>query len=654
MNTALLVLGIKVGMVASTSPSGIGKHQYLLVAVHEGLGFKHIGSGRARLEFLSAVSADSQTARPACHLGYLVNAEALDDGVQCGCDGRQSTELFDHSVPRSDCRSAQHRMAVCVDHRFGPWIAVFVDKYLHEPDWKASAQIIDHIFFAVAVYVERGGGRRRFPSVFHDFTPDNCLTRLNAGAVRIVGTAGMVQVVENPRGSRSSLSIEVPMQGCPPWRSAMPNKLPKRPIIVFLAGIFLGLPGVAGAVTLTSLKGMDLEGSYGSYAPRGDCSRGASLEINETGFTFKASGQTVKSTRFEYAASFLGPTYEGVSAVFFPFPVNANDFGRVILTVNDDEKRGVVRLEADVAPGQRLDPFKSALVSQSPLLLCKGSGPASAASKAPLQARPVLGKPTPLAWTNLASSIGKFQSDSDPNGIDLLTSGPIADAIRSRLGRKIDLLASNLSAISGLQRQGSLYWVTGNAPHQGGVEQAYVLLDANRRAVQIGLWEKGKLTVYAPQGGRLPVPQDIARLLMDSPPEDAVPLPGTAWEVVPVQGRAPMAYVDVAASPNIKSFSLFCEGNRPMMAMLLNKPATVPRVTVTWNFAGRLIDIPTGRANAQSTFWQANLTGSQLIPMLLRQNGSVMLRINGRLEGEALLAGAPLALRTAMRTCVKF
>ena len=28
-------------------------------------------------------------------------------------------------------------------------------------------------FFAVAVYVERGGGRRRFPSVFHDFTPDN-------------------------------------------------------------------------------------------------------------------------------------------------------------------------------------------------------------------------------------------------------------------------------------------------------------------------------------------------------------------------------------------------------------------------------------------------------------------------------------------------
>jgi hypothetical protein len=41
-----------------------------------------------------------------------------------------------------------------------------------------------HIFFAVAVYVERGGGRRRFPSVFHDFTPDNMRVRGCRGRVR--------------------------------------------------------------------------------------------------------------------------------------------------------------------------------------------------------------------------------------------------------------------------------------------------------------------------------------------------------------------------------------------------------------------------------------------------------------------------------------
>jgi hypothetical protein len=38
---------------------------------------------------------------------------------------------------------------------------------------EAVQQVIQDIFFAVAVYVERGGRRRRFPSVFHDFTPDN-------------------------------------------------------------------------------------------------------------------------------------------------------------------------------------------------------------------------------------------------------------------------------------------------------------------------------------------------------------------------------------------------------------------------------------------------------------------------------------------------
>lgn len=421
----------------------------------------------------------------------------------------------------------------------------------------------------------------------------------------------------------------------------------------FLPSLLLLMPDSAQAVTLTTLQATGLEQAYGSYAPRGDCSQSVRLTISESGFNFTAAGQTVRSNRFEYAASYLGPAYEGISAVFFPFPASDSDFGRVVMTVNDDEKRGVVRLEADLAPGQRLDPFKAALVSASPLRLCGGSAAAPAVTKPQFVAKPASRKPTPLSWANLSGSVGKYQTDTSGDGVDLLASGQIADTLRTRLGGRMQTLAVNLSAMTPLQRLGNYYWVTGNAPHQGGVEQAYVLLDASRRAVQVGLWERGKLTVYSPPSGRLPVPPDIARLLAESPPEDAVPLPGTPWEVVPVQGRLPMAYVDVAASPNIKSFSLFCEGTTPMMAVLLNKPATSPRLTVTWNFAGRLVDLQTGRADAKGVFWQANLTGSQLIPLLLRQTGSVMLRINGRLEGEALLAGAPAALRATMRTCLK-
>lgn len=430
----------------------------------------------------------------------------------------------------------------------------------------------------------------------------------------------------------------------------------KRWFFRLLALLLCSLPAAGSAVTLTSLKGQNLENIYGSYAPRGDCSRDVKLMINESGFSFQALGRTVKSSRLEYAVSYMGPSYEGISSVFFPFPINDDNFGPVTMIVNDGEKPGVIRIDVDLPRGQRSDPFHAALAAGSPLLPCKSAAPSAAvvAPKTSVATNVNSGMATPASWTNLPTLVGRYPGSRDRNNIDLIGTGPIADAIRARLGNKILALGRSLSPVSPLQRQGSLYWVTGNAPHQGGVEQAYVLLDAARRSVQVGLWEKGKLTVYAPPGGRVSVPQDIAKLLAESPPEDAVPLPGTPWELVPVQGRPPIAYVQTAASTNIKSFSLFCEGNRPMMAVLLNKPATSPRVTVTWNFAAGLVDLAMGRANAQGTFWQANLAGSQLIPMLLQQSGSAMLRINARLEGEALLIGAPTVVRSAMRPCLKF
>src|SRR3546814_18498662 len=96
---------------------------------------------------------------------------------------------------------------------------------------------------------------------------------------------------------------------------------------------------------------------------------------------------------------------------------------------------------------------------------------------------------------------------------------------------------------------------------------------------------------------------EIKTLLDISPPETAVPLPGTPWEVVPVQGRAPMAYVSAAASPNIEALSLYCEGGKPYMAMLLNKPSADNALTMTWNFSALLVNIPVQRANANDTQW---------------------------------------------------
>ncbi len=431
--------------------------------------------------------------------------------------------------------------------------------------------------------------------------------------------------------------------------------------------LFCGLPFIAAvmvsfqarAVTLNGLKNQGFAANYGSYAPRGDCALAPRVTIDDAGFTFLANGRTVQPKRFEWAVSYMGPSYNGIAAVFFPFPVNDNDYGRVLMIVNEDEKRGTIGFHSNVGPGQRLDAMEAALVKASPLSLCRGksgaapapaaSAPASVAGKAAGTAAAASARAVPLDWNNLAALAGKYDGD-----FDAFNAGPIASALRALMGNKMAVLKANMAVAGPLKRQGALYYLSGNAPHQGGEDQAYILMDAGRKAVQVGLWERGKLTTYGARAGQIALPADIKRMLDASPPEHAVAAPGKPWEVVPVQGRTPLAYVDAAASPSIKSFSLFCDKGRPAMAMLTNKPLGGNMLKVSWVFAGGMVDVQVARSNREGTFWQAYLSGSPLLPMLMRQSGKAYLRINDRMEGEAALAGSGAAMRTALRTCQRF
>jgi hypothetical protein len=429
-----------------------------------------------------------------------------------------------------------------------------------------------------------------------------------------------------------------------------------RRIRLALAGTTLSAFSIvaAQALPLSKLEDQGVDHIFGSYAPGGDCSKEPRVVIDQNGMLFRANGRAVKPQRVEYALTFMGPSYDGITAVFFPFPVSNNDYGRVIMFVNDDEKPGVIRFDADLPPGGRPDPFHAAFINGGLFTLCKGSAPAGTPPPPrPEAAVPVQG--IPAEWNNLASLVGKYPGEYSKDNIDIFDKGAVAAALKTLLGPKMAVFQRNLSAVSPLERAGRYYYLSGNAPHQGGVEQAYLMVDPTRREVQVGLWERGKLTVYSPPSGvRLPVAPDIKKMLDNSPPETAVPLPGTPWEVVPVQGRAPIAYVSAAASPNIEALSLYCEGGKPFMAMLLNKPATANTMTMTWNFSGRLVDIPVQRANAGGTQWIGGLDGTQLLPLLMRQRGTVMLRINGRLEGEASLDNSAAVLRNTMRGCARF
>lgn len=409
----------------------------------------------------------------------------------------------------------------------------------------------------------------------------------------------------------------------------------------------------AQALPLSNLNGQGVDHIFGSYAPGGDCSKEPRVVIDQNGMLFRANGREVRPERVEYALTFLGPSYDGITAVFFPFPVSSNDYGRVIMFVNDDEKTGVIRFDSDLPRGERPDRFHAAFTNGGRFTLCKGSAPAATpASPQPEAAVTVQG--IPAEWNNLANLVGKYPGEFSKDNIDIFDKGAVAATLKMLIGPKMAIFQRNLSAVSPLQRAGRYFYLSGNAPHQGGVEQAYLMIDPARREVQVGLWERGKLTVYSPASGtRLSVAPEIKKMLDNSPPEAAVPLPGTPWEVVPVQGRAPIAYVSAAASPNIEALSLYCESGKPFMAMLLNKPAPATTMTMTWNFSGRLVNIPVQRANSGGTQWIGGLTGTQLLPLLMQQRGTVMLRINGRLEGEASLDNSAAVLRNTMRGCAR-
>lgn len=150
----------------------------------------------------------------------------------------------------------------------------------------------------------------------------------------------------------------------------------KAPAVLAL-GLATILPGNANAVTLAKLKGAHLDGIYGTYAPRGDCRREPRITVDDSGFAYMHAGKTTHGGSIEYAVSYGGPEYAGISQWLFPFPVNDGDFGGVLMTFNPDEKAGTLMLESTLGPGQSLGALQAALVKASPYARCAKAPPES-------------------------------------------------------------------------------------------------------------------------------------------------------------------------------------------------------------------------------------------------------------------------------------
>lgn len=136
-----------------------------------------------------------------------------------------------------------------------------------------------------------------------------------------------------------------------------------------------------------------------------------------------------------------------------------------------------------------------------------------------------------------------------------------------------------------------------------------------------------------------------------APTEVADPVETTPWELVPVEGGVPLAYVDAAGSPDISAFSVFCSEGQPAIAMLLKNGMAGDRLGVDWGFAGGSVQLSVYPSNSEGTFWQSYLRESGLLDWLIRESGQAQLRIGSTAEGAVSLNGSTATIKTALASC---
>jgi hypothetical protein len=143
----------------------------------------------------------------------------------------------------------------------------------------------------------------------------------------------------------------------------------RRVRLATLAGVLL-LPVLAGAIEVDGLK--DFAALHGRYAPWGDCAKSPRIVVDTTGFTFEVNGAKEQATRVEYAASYGGNAYEGITKWFMPFH-NANGWP-LIMAFNAGEKPGLLTIDPHDEGwqgGPALSARNQALVKGSPYARCK-------------------------------------------------------------------------------------------------------------------------------------------------------------------------------------------------------------------------------------------------------------------------------------------
>ncbi len=149
------------------------------------------------------------------------------------------------------------------------------------------------------------------------------------------------------------------------------------------------------------------------------------------------------------------------------------------------------------------------------LAACGNNEPAATAPAAPEATATVDNSVPPPAGAPLTGDLASLQGSIDkyPNESGLFDNSVITGPLQNLLGSKYDTFKKNMEVQSPLTREGNVLYVSGNKQGEGGSNAAYLLIDTTTKAMEVGLWENGKLTTYPAQGSTITRPSDIQTMI---------------------------------------------------------------------------------------------------------------------------------------------
>lgn len=111
---------------------------------------------------------------------------------------------------------------------------------------------------------------------------------------------------------------------------------------------------------------------------------------------------------------------------------------------------------------------------------------------------------------SLADSVGQYPYDAD----NYLEQGVLAARLRALLGAEYPVLLANMRTVSPLTAADGLWYITGNRPHEGGVEAAAVVIDPRQNALRVWLLNAGQAQEFIdPPAAQIPWPREVQTLI---------------------------------------------------------------------------------------------------------------------------------------------